>query len=963
MLQIRVLGPLELVNETTPDGTTLEIGSPRHREVLAALVVDMGYVVSTDALFERVWSGGRGATGANLHAVISRLRGRLRDSDLTIATVAPGYRLGGPRDAVDALVFTDLMAAARHAITSGDPAAARLQVGQALALWRGSAYADIALPFAETESARLAAQRLAAEELAARLDLDLGHHVELAETLPSLVAEHPVHEALRGQLMLALYRSGRQVEALDVFEQGKQILLDELGLDPGPQLQALHQSILRQDPDLDQVADSRPAEVAARPSSAAPASAVIREMALPPEQLIGRDREIGYVSSLAREPGLLTLTGVGGVGKTTLVSAVTPLIAPDFADGAVYVPLAAVTSPDLVVPAIGRAVGLTSTEGFDPLGALIEHLRGLHLLVVIDNVEHLVAAASDLAAVIAACPQITMLVTSRAPLRVRGESEYQVQPLLLPPEDDVTVEAVAQSGAGALFTRHAKRVSPGFELTPAVAVTAATICHRLGGIPLAIELAAAKLRVLGPAGLLERLDVLLEHAGARDLPRRQRTMRATIDWSYELLGADEQALFRRLAVFMGGFDLAAAETVGAGPGVLVQLEALVEQSLLIAESRGSDIRFRMLEPVRQYAAALLEADEEVVDVRDAHLRHYRALAEAMLPHYRGPRTMEALDIAQLEQGNVNAALDWAVASGQISEAARLAWAMWLFWWLRARLVQGLRSMTGVLSLDPVGEDRVRCLSVRAVLAFAQGDIAAALDDWREGATLARELGFDEGLAMCVGGQGIGALAGGDLAVAEQLFRECIPHAERAGEVAVWMWTLSHVWLGTICLLRGAPQEADALARKALAAGQARGDRLAMYISLFTAAQAALVQGEVAQSRADLSEGIRLSVETGDASNLAYFLDALVVVEARSGGAIDHARGAKLSGAAAGLRENIGGNVYGYYQPDVELQAAVVAEAQDALGRDDYEAAWHSGRQLDVLGAAELALGEGVVLPN
>lgn len=956
MLQIKVLGPLELTDDDAP-GTALEIGSPRHREVLAALVVDLGYVVSTDALFERVWAGGRGATGANLHAVISRLRGRLRGSDLAITTVAPGYRLDGPRGAVDALVFTDLMADARRTIDAGEPAAAREKIGAALALWRGVAYADISLPFAETESARLAAQHLAAEELAARLDLELGRHVELAERLPRLVEQHPVHEALRGQLMLALYRSGRQAEALEVFERGRQILLDELGLDPGPQLQQLHEGILRQEPELDRT-----------PARHQPAAAPVRRSAAPglvasSEQLVGRDREIAYVSSLAREPGLLTLTGVGGVGKTTLVSAVAPLIAADFADGAVYVPLAAVTTPELVIPAVGRAVGLTSTEGLDPLGALIEHLRGMQLLIVIDNLEHLLAAAPDLAAVVAACPQVSLLVTSRAPLRVRGESEYQVQPLLLPPEEEPTPDAVSASGAGALFVRHARRASPTFDLTPGVAAAVTTICHRLAGIPLAIELAAAKLRILGPADLLERLDVLLEHAGARDLPKRQRTMRATIDWSYELLGTDEQRLFRRLAVFTGGFDLTAAEAIGGGPSVLRQLEVLVEQSLLVAESRGDDVRFRLLEPVRQYAIGRLDAEGEGAVARDAHLRHYLALAEEMLPHYRGPRAMEALDVAQVEQGNVNAALDWAVASAQVTEASRLAWAMWLFWWLRARLVQGQRSMVAVLQLDPVGEDRVRCLAVRAAMEFAQGDLAPARLHWEQGAEQAGALDFAEGLALCTGGQGIAALASGDIERAERLFRECIPIAARAGDDGIWMWTLAHVWLGTTQLLQGAPHEAAELARTALAAGRARGDRLAMYISLFTASQAALVQGDIAQAHRDLAEGIELSLQTGDASNLAYFLDALVVVEARSGGDTDHARGATLSGAAAGLREDVGANVYGYYQPDVELQAAVVAEAQEALGDELYEQAWLRGRQLDVPTAASFALGQGSALAN
>lgn len=957
MLHIKVLGPLELRSQETPEEPAIEIGSPRHREVLAALVVDMGYVVSTDALFDRVWAGGRGATAANLHAIISRLRARLRtgagESGLTIETIAPGYRLGGRRDAVDAVVFTDLMAASREAIAAADLLTARSHLAQALTLWRGPAYADIALPFAETESARLATQKLAAEELAAHVDLELGRHVELTESLPRLVREHPVHEALRGQLMLALYRSSRQVEALDVFEQGKAILLDELGLDPGPQLQHLHQQILQQSSELDWV-DSEQGRATLVP---APPPKVRESVSIGGRtpQLIGRDREIAYVSSVAREPGLLTLTGVGGVGKTSLASAVTDQIASGFADGQIVVPLAVVGAPELVIPAIGAAVGLTSTEGLDPLGALIEHLRGLHVLVVLDNLEHLLDIAPELAAIVAACPRVTMLVTSRAPLRVRGESEYQVQPLLLPTEDETTVATIEESGAGALFLAHARRASPGFAVAPEVASTVATICHRLGGIPLALELAAAKLRVLGPTGLLERLDVLLDHGGARDLPKRQRTMRATIDWSYQLLDPDEQQVFRRISVFAGGFSVAAAEDVGGGRHVLEVLETLAEQSLLVTDRSHDAVRFRLLEPVRQYAASQLGDGPEAEETRDRHLQHYLALAEQMLPHYRGPGTMEALDTSQVEQGNVNVALDWAVKTDRVDEATRLIWAMWLFWWLRARLVQGMQSMAAVMSLKPTGADLVRCLAVRAAMEFAQGENHAAQRDWDDAAALAADLDFPEGLAVSVGGQGIAALAGGDFARAEDRFRACIQHAERAGEDGIWIWTLSHVWLGTIRLQSGSADEAAHLAQTALDAGRSRGDRLATYISLFTSVQVALARDDVERAWADVAEGIGLSLETGDASNLAYFLDALVVVEARRDA--DATRAATLTGAAAGLREGIGANVYAYYLPDVELQAAVVARARTVLGDEAYERAWQAGRHLDVTESAAFALNQ------
>lgn len=943
---IRVLGPLEVLGPGGP----VDVGSPRHREVLTALVVDAGRVVSTDALLERVWGeGARGATTANLHAIISRLRGRLKELDgIEIATAPPGYRLDAPEQAIDAERFATLVHQARAARAAGDVAGARDVLDEALGLWRGRAYADVQQPFAEAEAARLDGQRLAAQELATELDLDLGRHDRVLDALALLVAEHPLREPLRARQMLALYRSGNQADALAVFADVRDVLADELGLDPGPELQRLHQRILEQDATL--LDDVRPAAPAA--PAAPPAAPRLRTDVVPPAgELVGRADEIAYVTSLldAGAQRIVTLTGVGGVGKTRLAHAVATTAAPAYRDGVAMVSLAPLSDSATVLPEIGRATGLSGVEGLDPVATVAEHLRGRELLLVLDNHEHLLDAAGEVGRLVASCPGLTVLATSRAPLRVRGEIQYQVAPLTLPEPGADDPRSVAVSAAVTLFVERARAASPGFGLDAANAEAVGAVCRRLAGIPLAIELAAARVRLLPPAAMLERLDEMMVAAGARDLPPRQRTMRATIDWSHDLLGPGEQRLFRRLSVFAGGFTLAAVDAV-AGDGALAHLDSLVEHSLVLPEEGASEPRFRMLEPVLQYAADRLVGDE-AREARAAHRAHFRAVAAATEPGYRGAGTIEALALTQREHANFVAALESGLADGDAESAGRLAWDLWLFWWLRGHLLEGRRIATAVLASDVPDDVRVRALAVLGAMAFAQGDLDGARC-WADGAALAEATGDAAGQAHCVAGTGLVALAAGELEAAEQAMRATIPLCEQVGDSGGWLWTLAHVWQATIALLRGAPDRAEELLAPALEAGRRRDDPLAVYIALFTAAQVAITTGDLARARAQLEEGIALSLETGDVANLAYFLEALVVVEFRAGRL---RRIGVLRGAAAHLRESVGANVYGYYQPDQALLAEAIAAAADRLG-EDFDAALEQGRRMSVTEVAAYATG-------
>ncbi|WP_210651060.1 BTAD domain-containing putative transcriptional regulator [Nocardioides sp. SYSU D00065] len=949
---IEVLGPLQV----SSDGEVVDVGSPRHREVLAALVVDCGRVVSSDSLLERVWGDvGRGASPSNLHAVISRLRGRLAAAGLGvgISTVSPGYRLDAD-GAVDAVRFQELLDGGREAHASGDLGKAQLLLEESLGLWRGPAYADIRLPFAEVESARLEGQRLAACELLVDVDLALGRLDAALDRLPALVAEHPLREAFRRQQMLALYRSGRQAEALAVYADLRELLADELGIDPGPQLQELHHQVLTQDSGLD-----APPAPPVTPPAAGPARAAEplwhSDVVVPADGLVGRQHDVEHLSELLAGSGqrLVTVTGIGGVGKTRLAHAVAEASRGAFADGVVVVSLAPVTDPDLVLPAIGRAAGLAAVEGLDPLEAVVAQLRSRHLLVVVDNLEHLLDAAPALARLVASCPRLSLLVTSRTTLRVRGELQYQLPPLELPAEDETDPDVLGASAAVALFVDRARGVQPGLVLDGTTATAVAGICRRLAGIPLAIELAAARSHLMPPALILEHLDRVMAQAGARDLPVRQRTMRAALDWSHQLLGPEQQAVLRRLAVFSGGFTLDAVEAVlGEDPNrpdALAVLEELVAHSLVLRDADHPDVlRFRLLEPVAQFVGDLLVGEERRA-AQDAHLRHFLALAEATEPSFRGPGTAEALALTQREHANLVAAAEWALTSGQGDLAGRLTWAIWLFWWLRGHFLEGRRLTQGVVEQDVSGPVAVRAHAVLGALTFAQGDMRLARNFCRA-AELGREIGDLEGEAHGVAGEGLIALAEGSVDEAEVRFVEAVRLTEACGLGGEWLWTLAHVWRATVRLLVGFPDQAEPLLTAALAAARRRNDPLATYVALFTSVQVATASGDVVRARAQIDEGVSLSVETGDMANLAYFLEALAVVESQQGA---HARVAALHGAAERLRETVGADVYGYYQPDERLLADALAAARDGLAAS-YDDEVARGRALGLAEVVALA---------
>ncbi|CAA9434270.1 MAG: hypothetical protein AVDCRST_MAG03-3511 [uncultured Rubrobacteraceae bacterium] len=742
------------------------------------------------------------------------------------------------------------------------------------------------------------------------------------------------------------------------------------------------------------LADDERAAFVASGRAGAPKAAVKEDpppvhLPAPATALVGRERDVEAVASLFGRPGarLVTLTGPGGVGKTRLATEVAraSLAAGIFPDGASFVALAPVGDASLVLPTVARSLlDAGEAEGPSSPASLRAHLQDKSLLLVLDNFEHLMGAAVEVADLVGACPGLAVLATSRAPLRVRGEREYPVAPLGVPdPTKAPGLEDVVGAPAVDLFVRRARQASPGFEPSEANAAAIAAICWRLEGLPLAIELAAARIRFLGPTALLARLDRALEASGARDLPERQRTMRATLDWSHDLLDEPERGLFRRLSVFAGGFDFDAAESVGEdrgpdGDDVLVLLGRLVEQSLVLAEpvEGGPGIRYRMLEPIRQYALEKLE-EAGAQETRRRHAEHYLALAERARPHLNGPDQCPWLDRLEGEIYNLRAAIGWSLGGGDPEVALRLVAELWWFWYKRGHLTEGRRWLeealgrsatpgparaeafngAGVLARNQADYDRARALLTEGLalqrelgdgkgtadvllnlgtVALDRGDPAGAATLFDESLSLRRQLGDRWGAALALNNLGVAARARGDLADAASLCEESLEEFRALGDRAGIAMVLSN--LGKVA------EEEDAPAR---AAGF-YGESLGLYRELEDKRNVALlacrlggisrIQRDYLRAETLFKEALLLHRELGDRLGIGQDLEGLAAMRASLGwseGAV------RLWAAAERLREEIGAP-----PEDAEraLSEPLIAAAREALGEEAFTAAWAAGRE-------------------
>lgn len=576
-MRVAMLGPLEVRGA---DDRPVEVGGGRLRALLIRLALDAGHVVTSEALIDGIW-GERPPSGAPnaLQSLVSRLRRAVHNGAAPLIESHPaGYRLVLPPDQVDALRFERLAGDGRRELAAGRHAAAAEQLAEAERLWRGPALADVLdLPFAVAPAARLEELRITSTEDRIDAELGLGRHADVVGDLEQLGAAYPLRERIRGQLIRALYGAGRQADALAAYDQTRRALADQLGIDPSPELTALQVAVLRRDPALQPAAGP-----AALPAGPPPARRTLRAQLT---SFVGRDDEVRRIRKLLAEERLVTLVGPGGAGKTRLATESAAQLEETVPDGVWFVELAPLTNPaDLpqsVLAAIGaREAALfeaTRLDGHDPAAAgrdatarLLETLGTKRALLVIDNCEHLIDAAAALAdQLLAGCPDLRILATSREPLSVTGETLCPVPPLAVPHSDlhHHGVDPVETLGYASvrLFVDRANAVRPGFRIDTTTVDPVVEICRRLDGMPLAIELAAARLRALPVAQIASRLDdrFRLLTGGSRTALPRHQTLRAVVDWSWDLLDDAERRLARRLAVFAGGATVESAEAVGA----------------------------------------------------------------------------------------------------------------------------------------------------------------------------------------------------------------------------------------------------------------------------------------------------------------------------------------------------------------------------------------------------------------
>jgi predicted ATPase/DNA-binding SARP family transcriptional activator len=950
-VRIELLGTL-VVRDAA--GRPVPVGGHRVRLLLILLALDAGKVVPAYSLIERLWAEEPPANSGNaLQSLVSRLRAALRQAglgDQVVESHPAGYRLAVPPEQVDAVAFEALARRGSQALASGDPVAAGRALREALDAWHGPALADASgTRFATGPAARL-------EELRARAALDLieaglalGESDSLIGELRALVAADPVAERPRGLLMRALYAAGRQAEAVAEYGQARELLASELGVDPAPQLEQIYLGVLRQDLPGPPPAPpgTGPAEdgAAQRPAGASLPPRARPAVRRPLTSFVGRDEDVARVLKMLDEGRLVTLTGPGGAGKTRLALELAAALSREPAAGSPaqgpgrslascqvwFVELTPVTSPADVPAAVLSALGIRESPVIthagagqiaafaDPAQRLVAALAERRDLLILDNCEHVVAAAATLAdQVLAGCPRVRVLVTSREPLRISGETLWPVAPLPVPPGAAPAGEVpgppapgqdtgpggapageaggdIAGYAAVRLLADRAAAVRPDFTVSDANAGDIARICRALDGMPLAIELAAARLRTLSAAQLAERLDARFEllTGGSRTAVARHQTLRAVVDWSWELLSEPEQVLARRLAAFPAGATLASAEQVcedAALPAaaILPAIFGLVEKSFLTVDDSGEP-RYRMLETIRAYCAERLTEAGEEDQVRLAVATHFVRLAETADPMLRAAGQQTWMRRLTVEQDNIHASLRWAVERRDTALALRFGQALGWFWLLRGQRGESAAMAMEILEISEGGEAARR--DPGAVYARGNCALTALNANWDIGAV---RQPLADVVSLMAEGDGdaqdgrpphplvvVGAVM---LALYEnrdpdEALRLLAVHFDSADP-----WTRSGARLmhAFSSMALGRLDEVAREVAESLAGFQAIGDRWGIALALVGQAELATLDGDYDRAIAVLEEAVGLSGELTDWEDTAQMYASLARSRSRLG---------------------------------------------------------------------------------
>jgi predicted ATPase/DNA-binding SARP family transcriptional activator len=900
-MQFRLLGPLEVED----DGAPLRVGGAKQRVLLAALLLRANRPVSRERLIEELWGESAPASAAHrLEEHVSRLRRLLHRNDARLLlSEAGGYVLRVSEEDVDAARVERLIRDAKDA--SPHDAAAGFR--EALALWRGSPLQDVAhdgllLP----EIRRLDELHVSAQEQLIEAELSRGRHGDVLGELEELVQDEPFRERPRALLMLALYRSGRQADALAAYQEARATFKGELGIEPSRELRELEQAILQQDESLELF------EPGGRPLPPPVPRARAGNMPRPTTSLVGREHEIGEVLAIiARGARFVTLTGPGGSGKTRLALEAANRAVADFTDGVFWVSLAALRDPTRVLDTIAQTLGSP-----DRVSA---HIGDRRVLLLVDNFEQVIAAAPELAGLAHECPNLCVVVTSRELLQVSAETEYQVLPL-------------ADGEAIELFCLRGK-------VEPDDAVV--ELCGRLDNLPLAIEFASAQTPVLSPRQILERISQRLDLLkGAQDVESRQQNLRTTIEWSYELLSAEEQRLFARLAVFSGGWTLEAAEAVTEAD--IDTLQSLVEKSLVQHE----DVRFSMLETTREFALERLADSEDAAALRLRHASYFADLAESAAPNLRGPDggCWYATLAADLE--NLRAALAYTDHSADGALLLRLAGALGReFWMENGYLSEGRLWLEKALAHpDDLLRARSDALLGMTLVTRLEQEIGAS--NTYAKALLEHGRAHADPEATFLGLLNLGINAGADSRRAHKYFEAADKEARTFGnrtQLALVAGNLSNLEL-----LDGSYARAFEHAEEAAAIQIADGRPRAVAVSSANAGAAARELGQFEVARNRLERALRIAVELGT-SVLHEFggLAALQLAEGRPD------RAARLTGVTQAICEK--GFVFEEFERRVYERT--VAALREELDTETLCTALAEGRAMPLEDAVAFALEE------